>query len=103
VSNRRATRAFDVSLSSELARSCGIILLVIELIAISLFIVETHGWITQLEHPISSDFVSHYVAGALTNGETPHLNMTARRVMRLSNRQRSQRNVRRGQSKNIAS
>jgi alpha-1,2-mannosyltransferase len=71
VSNRRGTRAFDVDLTKARVRSCGIILLVIELIGISFFIAGTHGWITKLEHPVSSDFVSYYAAGTLAIGDTP--------------------------------
>ena len=39
-----------------------------------LFVVAgTHGWVTPLDHPVTTDFVSFYAAGALADAGTPRL------------------------------
>jgi alpha-1,2-mannosyltransferase len=50
-----------------------VILLAFELISFIFFVAGTHGWITELEDPTSSDFVSYYAAGTLANGDSPAL------------------------------
>jgi alpha-1,2-mannosyltransferase len=48
-----------------------VILFAIELIGFTFFVAGTHGWITELERPTSSDFVSYYAAGMLANTDSP--------------------------------
>jgi hypothetical protein len=49
------------------------ILLAIEVALFAFFIAGTHGWITPLERPLTTDFASFYAAGTLANTGTPQL------------------------------
>jgi alpha-1,2-mannosyltransferase len=51
---------------------CGI-LLAIEIGVFSFLIAGTHGWIVPLAEPASTDFVSFYAAGSLTDSGKPEL------------------------------
>jgi alpha-1,2-mannosyltransferase len=49
------------------------ILLAIDLGAFLFFVAGTHGWIVPLADPTSTDFVSFYAAGSLTDAGKPEL------------------------------
>ena len=49
------------------------ILLALQLAGFLFLIAGTHGWITPLERPTTTDFVSFYAAGELANAGTPWL------------------------------
>lgn len=51
---------------------CGI-LLAIEIGVFSFLVAGTHGWIVPLAEPASTDFVSFYAAGSLTDAGKPEL------------------------------
>ena len=48
-------------------------LLALELAGFAFFVAGTHGWITPLRRPVSTDFVSFYAAGRLADAGTPAL------------------------------
>jgi alpha-1,2-mannosyltransferase len=52
---------------------CATVLLVLELAGFAFFVAGTHGWITPLRRPASTDFVSFYAAGRLADAGTPAL------------------------------
>ena len=49
------------------------LLLALQAAALLFLIAGTHGWIVPLERPTTTDFVSFYAAGALTDAGTPAL------------------------------
>jgi len=49
------------------------ILLTFEILVFVFFVAGTHGYIIRLEKPITTDFVSFYAAGSLTNSGHPSL------------------------------
>jgi alpha-1,2-mannosyltransferase len=52
---------------------CATVLLLLELAGFVFFVAGTHGWITPLRRPVSTDFVSFYAAGRLADAGTPAL------------------------------
>jgi hypothetical protein len=52
---------------------CAVVLLAMELVGFVFFMAGTHGWITPLRQPVSTDFVSFYAAGRLADTGTPAL------------------------------
>ena len=52
---------------------CAAALLALELAGFAFFVAGTHGWITPLRRPVSTDFVSFYAAGRLADAGTPAL------------------------------
>src|SRR5271163_2542104 len=60
-------------LNRERVRAYAIILLVIELAVFAFLVAGTHGWIVPLDTPTTTDFVSFYAAGSLTDAGTPAL------------------------------
>jgi alpha-1,2-mannosyltransferase len=52
---------------------CAAALLALELAGFAFFMAGTHGWITPLRRPVSTDFVSFYAAGRLADAGTPAL------------------------------
>lgn len=57
----------------------GVALLVFELLAFSVAVVATHGWVVPLSEPTTTDFASFYAAGVLTNAGSPELAYDAAR------------------------
>src|SRR5215468_600652 len=53
-------------------RYCAV-LLAIEVLLFAFLVAGTHGWITRLDKPLTTDFASFYAAGSLANAETPQL------------------------------
>lgn len=49
------------------------VLLGVEVAGLLFCIAGTHGWVVPLPNPVSTDFVSFYAAGVLTNAGTPAL------------------------------
>jgi len=49
------------------------VLLAIEVALFAFLVAGTHGWITPLDKPTTTDFASFYAAGALANTGTPQL------------------------------
>ena len=66
---RRSGNWFD---RQHVLTFCGI-LLAVELGAFLFLIAGTHGWIVPLAEPASTDFVSFYAAGSLTDAGQPEL------------------------------
>ena len=60
-------------LSRERLRLCVTLLLVCELAVFGFIVAGTHGWIVPLDKPNTTDFVSFYAAGQLTDAGTPAL------------------------------
>src|SRR5665213_483122 len=54
-------------------KAYAVILLTIEIAIFSFLVAGTHGWIVPLDQPTTTDFVSFYAAGALTDAGTPAL------------------------------
>ncbi len=52
---------------------CAALLLVLELAGFAFFVAGTHGWVTPLRRPVSTDFVSFYAAGRLVDAGTAAL------------------------------
>jgi hypothetical protein len=52
---------------------CAALFLALELAGFVFFVAGTHGWITPLRGPVSTDFVSFYAAGRLADAGVPAL------------------------------
>ena len=68
-----ARRRFGVWPPRRRIMVCATVLLLLELAGFAFFVAGTHGWITPLRRPVSTDFVSFYAAGRLADAGTPAL------------------------------
>jgi hypothetical protein len=60
-------------LTRNRVRDYATILFIVELVTFLFLVAGTHGWITPLVGPTSTDFVSFYAAGQLADAGTPQL------------------------------
>lgn len=73
VQDRPAWRQRGEGFSGRQVMLAAAMLLVLELAGFMFFVAGTHGWVTPLPRPVSTDFVSFYAAGRLAADGAPAL------------------------------